>query len=139
MATAGPVYAAVDRVISCHVFVAAFRSLRMFSSVRPVAGKMEEVSDQAVDGDEALALPCRLEPDHASFSSSNSQARILRPGIQALMRAMLDTGHDFSSGGIVGSEFVGDQDTRCDALALRCRPENVLSRCRCAQTRCLRR
>jgi hypothetical protein len=40
---------------------------------------MEEVSDRAVDGDEALALPCRLEPDHVSFSSSNSQMRILRP------------------------------------------------------------
>lgn len=40
------------------------------------------------------------------------------PVIQALMRAMLDTGHDFSSGGIVGSELVGDHDTRCDTLAL---------------------
>jgi hypothetical protein len=28
MATIGPVYAAVDRVISRHVFMAAFRSLR---------------------------------------------------------------------------------------------------------------
>jgi hypothetical protein len=79
---------------------------------------MEQVCDRAMDGDEAMALPCRLEPDHASFSSSNSQMRILRPVIHAHMRAMLNTGHDFSSGCIVGSELVGDYDTWRDALAL---------------------
>jgi hypothetical protein len=49
-----------------------------------------------MDGHEALALP--LPPStHASFSLSSSQMRILRPVIQALMRAMVDTAHDFSS------------------------------------------
>jgi hypothetical protein len=57
---------------------------------------MEEVCDRAMDGHEALALP--LPPStHASFSLSSSQMRILRPVIQALMRAMVDTAHDFSS------------------------------------------
>lgn len=89
----------------------------MFSSARLVAVKMEEVGDRAVDGDEALALPCRLEPDEASFSSSNSQMRILRPVIQTLMRTLLDTGHDFPFGCIVRSELIGDHDTRRHALA----------------------
>jgi hypothetical protein len=31
---------------------------------------------------------------------------------------MLDTGHDFSFGCVVGSELIGDHDTRCDPLAL---------------------
>jgi hypothetical protein len=55
--------------------------LAMFSSARPVAVEIEAVGDRAVDGHEALALTCRLEPDHASFLSSNSQMRILRPVI----------------------------------------------------------
>lgn len=113
----GPIYAAVDRVISRHVCMAASQ-FAMFSSARPIAMKMEEVCDRAVDGDEVLTLPCRLELDHASFSSSNSQMRILRPVIETLMRPMLDAGHDFSSGCIVGSELVGDYDTWRDALAL---------------------
>jgi hypothetical protein len=50
----------------------------MFGSARPVAVKMEEVGDRAMVGYEALALSCRLEPHEASFSSSNSQVRILR-------------------------------------------------------------
>ena len=79
---------------------------------------MEEVCDRAMDGHEALALP--LPPStHASFSLSSSQMRILRPVIQAFMRAMVDTAHDFSSGCIVGFELVGDYDTWRGALALK--------------------
>ena len=47
--------------------------------------KMEEVGNLAMDGDKALALSYRLEPDHASFSSSHNQMRILRPVIQTRM------------------------------------------------------
>lgn len=79
---------------------------------------MEDVGDRAVHGDEALALLCRLEPDHASFSPTNGQMRILRPIVQTLMRTMLNTWHDFLFGCVVGSELIGDHDTRYDALAL---------------------
>jgi hypothetical protein len=48
------------------------------AAVPAKAVKMEEVGDRAMDTDEALALSCRLEPDHASFSSSYNQMRILR-------------------------------------------------------------
>jgi hypothetical protein len=66
---------------------------------------------------ETMRWHCRVDlPDHASLSSSNSQMRIFRPVIQTLMRTMLDTGHDFPFGCVVGSELIGDHDTRCDAL-----------------------
>jgi transposase len=71
-------YASVDRVISRHLLMAAFCSFRYSAVGSLLALKMEQVCDRAMDGDEAMALPCRLEPDHASFSSSNSQMRILR-------------------------------------------------------------
>lgn len=43
--------------------------------------------------------------------------RILRSVVQPLMRAMLDAGHDFPLGSIVGPELVGDHDTRCSPLS----------------------
>jgi hypothetical protein len=56
----------------------------MFSSALPVAVKTEEVGDLAMNGDKALALSCRLKPNHTSFSSSHNQMRILRPVIQTV-------------------------------------------------------
>lgn len=42
---------------------------------------------------------------------------ILRPVVQALVRAMLDTGHDLSLCGVVGSELVGDHNAWRSSLA----------------------
>lgn len=41
---------------------------------------------------------------------------ILRPVVYALVLAVLDTGHNFTPGGAVAVQLVGDQDTRCPAL-----------------------
>ena len=37
------------------------------------AVKKKEIGDLAMGGNETLALPCRLEPHHAPFASSQRQ------------------------------------------------------------------
>jgi hypothetical protein len=58
--------------------------IAMISGACPVSVKMEQIGNRTVDGDEALTLTRRLEPDHASLPSSRSQMRILCPVVRRL-------------------------------------------------------
>jgi len=60
-----------------------------------VAGNVKEVGDRILDGNETLKLSRGLEALHDSLPSSDGLMRILRPVVQALVRPMLDAGHDF--------------------------------------------
>jgi hypothetical protein len=58
-----------------------------------VAAEMKEVVDLVVGGEETLSLPGRCEPLHLSFSPSRRLVRVLRPIVEPLVPAVLDTGH----------------------------------------------
>src|SRR5215211_7860653 len=76
-----------------------------------VAAEVEEIVDLVVGGEESLSLAGRLEALHLPLSSSRRLVRILRPVVQALVPAVLDTGHHFPLGLPVTRELVGDKHT----------------------------
>src|SRR5918997_847251 len=83
-----------------------------------VAAEMEEVADLVVGREEALRLPGRLEALHLPFSSPRRLVRVLRPVVQALVPAVLDTGHQVPLRRAVAGELAGDHDAWRSALAL---------------------
>ncbi len=83
-----------------------------------VAAEMEEVADPVVGREETLCLPGRLEALHLPFSSSRRLMRILRPVVEALVPAVLDTRHQLLLRRAVAAELVGDHDPRRPALPL---------------------
>ena len=83
-----------------------------------MAWNVEEICDRVVDGDETLAMLSRFEALHDALSSSDRPMGVLRPVIQSLVRKVFDDGHDVAFGRAVGSEFVGDHDSRCLTLSL---------------------
>ncbi len=56
-----------------------------------VAGNVKQVGNRIMDGDETLKMSPRLEAFHNPFSPPDRLMGILRPIVQALMGAMLDT------------------------------------------------
>ena len=60
----------------------------------------------------------RLEALHDPFSSPGRLMGILRPVVQAFVRAMLDAGHDIALCRAIGSQLVGDDAPRRYALLL---------------------
>src|SRR4051812_6252536 len=83
-----------------------------------VAAETEEVVDLIVGGEETLHLPRQLETLHLPFSSSRRLVRILRPIVEALMPAMLDTGHQLLLRRAVAAKLIGNHDARRPALPL---------------------
>lgn len=77
--------------------------------------EMKKVGDLAVNRDETLTLPRRFEAHHPPLSSQR-QMRIFCAVVQALVRAMLDTRHQFSFGGGVRAQLVGHHDARGGTL-----------------------
>src|SRR3954449_3791363 len=82
------------------------------------AVEMGEVVDLIVGGEETLCLARRLEALHLALSSARRLVRILGSVVQALMLAMLDTGHNLPLGRSVTRELVGDHDAGRPALPL---------------------
>src|SRR5215218_8590162 len=83
-----------------------------------VAAEMEEVGDLVVGREEALRLPRRLEALHLPFSSSHRLMRVLRPVVEALVPAVLDTRHHLLLRRAVARQLVRDHDPWCPALSL---------------------
>src|SRR3712207_3381428 len=83
-----------------------------------VAAEMEEIADLVVGGEEALCLPGRLEPLHLPFSSPCRLVRVFCPVVEALVPAMLDTGHQLLLRGAITTELVGYHDAGRPALPL---------------------
>src|SRR4029077_3728113 len=71
-------------------------------------GGDEENADGGEDGDEPLQASRRSKALHRPFASSQRQVRVLGPVVEALVRAMLDPGHDLAPGGGIGAELVGN-------------------------------
>ena len=61
-------------------------------------GRDEEIADDGEDGDEPLQACWRSKALHRPLTSSQRQVRVLGPVIEALVRAMLDRGHDLRRG-----------------------------------------
>lgn len=78
----------------------------------------EEVSDSREDEDEMLERPDRSETLPHSFPLSKRQVRILGPVVQALMRTMLNRGHDLTHCCSIGAQLVGDGPLGRKALSL---------------------
>ncbi|MCY1370601.1 hypothetical protein D9M69_576990 [compost metagenome] len=72
-----------------------------------VAGNMKEVGNRVVHGSEALKVSCRFEALHDPFPPSDWLMGVFRPIVQAVMRTMLDAGHDLTFRCTVGSKLVG--------------------------------
>ena len=81
-------------------------------------GRDEEIADGGEDGDEPLQASRRSKALHRPFASSQRQVRVLGPVIEALVRAMLDRGHDLAPGGGIGAELVGNHAPGRTALLL---------------------
>ncbi len=82
------------------------------------SGRDEEVAERGEDCDEMLQPARRSEPLHCSLSPSQGHMRIFGPIIQALVRAMLDAGHDLPTGCGIGAELVGDHAPGAAALLM---------------------
>jgi hypothetical protein len=82
------------------------------------AGRDEEIADGGEDGDEPLRASRRSKALHRPFASSQRQVRVLGPIVEALVRAMLDRGHDLASSGGIGAELVGNHAPGRTALLL---------------------
>src|ERR671913_302220 len=90
----------------------------IFAGGEVVAAEVEEVVDLVVGGEEALCLPRRLEALHLPLSSPCRLVRVLRPVVQALVPAVLDTRQQVLLGRSVTRELVSDHDAWCPALPL---------------------
>jgi hypothetical protein len=81
-------------------------------------GRDEEIADGGEDGDEPLQASRRSKALHRPLASSQRQVRILGPVVEALVRAMLDRGHDLSPRCGIGAELVGNHASGRTALLL---------------------
>ncbi len=57
-------------------------------------------------------MPRRLKPAHYLLSQSGRLVRVLRPIVQSLVLAVLDTRHDLSLRRTVALQLVGDDHAR---------------------------
>ena len=80
-------------------------------------GRDEEIADGGEDGDEPLQASRRSKALHRPLASSQRQVRVLGPVVEALVRAMLDRGHDLALGCGIGAELVGNHAVWADSLA----------------------
>ncbi|KAF0124252.1 MAG: hypothetical protein FD148_2525 [Methylocystaceae bacterium] len=76
------------------------------------AGKMEEIGELIVNGQEALRLSHRFEPLHDPLSSPRRLMRIFRSIVQAFVLAMLDLQRHVPAGRAIRGQFVRDHDAR---------------------------
>lgn len=76
------------------------------------AGKMEEIGELIVNGQEALRLSRRFEPLHDPLSSPRRLMRIFRSVIQAFVLAILDPQRHVPAGRAIRGQFVRDHDAR---------------------------
>jgi len=81
-------------------------------------GRDEEIADGGEDGNEPLQASRRSKALHRPLASSQRQVRVLGPVVEALVRAMLDCGHDLAPGGGIGAELVGNHAPGRAALLL---------------------
>jgi hypothetical protein len=81
-------------------------------------GRDEEIADGGEDGDEPLQASRRSKAPHRPLASSQRQVRVLDPVVEALVRAMLDRGHDLAPGCGIGAELVGNHAPGRTALLL---------------------
>ena len=100
----------------------------IFTGGDVVAAEMEEVVDLVMGGEETLCLPSRLEALHLPLSSSRRLVRILGPVVQALVLAVLDTGHHLPLRGAVAGELVSNHDAGRPALPLQQLAQQALRR-----------
>ena len=70
----------------------------------------------------------RLESPHLPFSLSHPLMRVLRSIIQPFVLPMFDARHQFLFGVSVASQFIGGDQSRCGALALKQFLEEALRR-----------
>lgn len=84
-----------------------------------MAGEVEQVGDQVMDGGETLKLALRLEALNDLHPSSDRLVRIFGLVVQALVPVMVDVGHEFPSSGRVGAKLVIDQHPRRMTLFFR--------------------
>ena len=82
------------------------------------SGRTYKVADLVVGGEEPLRLAGRLEALHLPLSSPRRLVRVLRPVVEALVPAVLDTRHQVLLRRAVAAELVGDHDARRPALPL---------------------
>lgn len=75
-------HATIDKTILLQTAIAAGSNIAVIGGYQMFAVNMEEVGDRTTGGNGSLALSCRLEPDHISFSPPDSQMPILRSVIQ---------------------------------------------------------
>src|SRR5271165_942165 len=73
-----------------------------------MAGKVVEVGDRIVDGDEPLKVSGGFETLHDPLSPPRWQMRILGPVVEAFVLAMLEGHSHPRAGGGIGTELVGD-------------------------------
>jgi hypothetical protein len=81
-----------------------------------VAGKVVEVGDPIVDGDEPLEVSGGSEPRHDPLLPPRRKVRILCPVVKGLVLAMLEIHAHPGSGSAAGTELVGDHHARCVGL-----------------------
>ena len=74
-----------------------------------VALTSEDIVDRAVCRQKALCMAGRLEAAHLFFSLPRRLVRKFSPVVQALVLAMLDTGHDLLFRCGITLQLVGDQ------------------------------
>ena len=65
-------------------------------------GRDEEIADGGENSDEPLQASRRSKALHRPLASSQRQVRVLGPVVEALVRAMLNRGHDLAPGGGIG-------------------------------------
>ena len=88
------------------------------SGSQQVTADAEQVLDRAVDGREALELPCGLEAAHLPFALSRRFVRDLGSAVGVRVRAVDDRGHHRAAGGSIAGQLVRDQPSRSTALSL---------------------
>ena len=93
-----------------------------------MARDVEQVGNWIMDGDKALQMPLRFEALHDPLSPPDWWVGILRPIVQALVEAMLDTEHDLLLCSAVGSKLVRDHHPRRPAVALQELAQQALGR-----------
>lgn len=76
------------------------------------AGKMEEIGELIVNGQEALRLSRRFEPLHDPLSSRRRLIRIFRSIVQAFVLAMLGLQRHVPAGRAIRGQFVRDHHAR---------------------------
>ena len=82
-----------------------------------MARQAEQVGDWIVNSDEAQYVTGGFEPLHDPLTPPRRLMRILRPIVEPFVLAMLDREPGTPARSAIGTELVGDQDTRSASLS----------------------